>query len=108
MRLRKPNLTPLTRFEKKRRSDGGAGLPGAERMQCTAGWLRKRCGLGERARTRATIRYRQARNAAARESRMRQRRRKLKRAACAVVLEFTDLSPAGQVSLVVRRQGSGL
>lgn len=44
----------------------------------TAGWLRKRCGLGERARTRATIRYRQARNAAARESRMRQARRRLK------------------------------
>ena len=46
--------------------------------ECTGAWLRKRCGLSERTRTRATVRYHQARNAAARESRMRQRRRMLK------------------------------
>lgn len=44
----------------------------------TAAWLRRRCGRSEKARTRATVLYHQARNAAARESRMRQRRGKLK------------------------------
>ena len=46
--------------------------------ECTAAWLRRRCGLSAKARTRATVRYHQARNAAARKSRMRQRRGRLK------------------------------
>ena len=41
----------------------------------TASWLRRRCGLGESARTLATVRYHQARNAAARKSRLRRRKK---------------------------------
>ena len=44
----------------------------------TAAWLRRRCGVGAEARTRATVRYHQARNAAARRSRLRYRKRKTK------------------------------
>ena len=44
----------------------------------TAAWLRRRRGVGAEARTRATVRYHQARNAAARKSRMRPRRGRLK------------------------------
>jgi hypothetical protein len=44
----------------------------------TAAWLRRRCGVGDKARTGSTVRYHQARNAAARKSRIRQRKRRLK------------------------------
>ena len=44
----------------------------------TASWLRRRCGLGESAWTLATVRYHQARNASARKSRLRRRKKKTK------------------------------
>jgi hypothetical protein len=43
-----------------------------------AAWLRRRCGIGAEARTQATVRYHQARNAAAHRSRLRYRKRKTK------------------------------
>lgn len=44
----------------------------------TTAWLRRRCGVGDKARTASTVRYHQARNAAARKSRIKHRKRRLK------------------------------
>ena len=43
----------------------------------TAAWLRRRCGVPDLARTRAAVKYHQARNAAARKSRMKQRTKRI-------------------------------